>query len=234
MKKIIVSLVIMGFLFSVAGPPAFAAQSDTEKALEIIEKTNQEIDEKIEKAVEKADETQADFLQELRILEEGKELVKLNEEKNEVFWELQEASQVEKIDNKKIEKLIEKSVKLDKKIKEERDKVEGKLLEIQAETADLTAALLTAEGTDKEKIAKKIRKLEEKLSKKGLKYQERMEKYTNDLEKIINDVYDETLEMSAKTIKKAADLGVEAECSWKLVRFADRWVWIDPIKVVGW
>jgi hypothetical protein len=58
-------------------------------------------------------------------------------------------------------------------------------------------------------------------------------KYEAQLTKIIDKVFYETLNMSSKTIEQASKLGVKAECSWRLVRFADREVWIDPIKVVG-
>ncbi|MGM0838052.1 MAG: hypothetical protein ACQEV7_18095 [Bacillota bacterium] len=77
------------------------------------------------------------------------------------------------------------------------------------------------------------KKLEKDLKKKTELNDEITAKYNKKLDKIIVKVYDETLEMSAKTIKKAAELGVEAECSWVLVRFADRWEWIDPVRVVG-
>ena len=57
--------------------------------------------------------------------------------------------------------------------------------------------------------------------------------YNEQLDKIITDVYDVTLKTSNDAIAKAAEYGIEAECSWVLVKFADRSVWIDPIKVVG-
>lgn len=235
MKKTIVSLVFMGLLINVVGLPAFASQSaNTTKAIELIEKTNQDIDYKIDQAVKKADKLQAEFIQELRVIEEGKELVKLNTEQNKVILELEEASKAEKNDAKKIDKLIEKKAKIEDKIMEEREKINARLQDIQVDMNELTVSLLTAEGKDKKGLQEKLHKLEEKLTKKDQMYQEEMNKYTKDLDKVITDVFDETLEMSSKTIGKAADLGVEAECSWKLVRFADKWVWIDPIKVVGW
>jgi hypothetical protein len=76
-------------------------------------------------------------------------------------------------------------------------------------------------------------KLENDVTKSTELKKELEAKYDKKLDEIIAKVYDETFEMSAKTIKKAAELGVEAECSWVLVRFADRYVWIDPVRVVG-
>ncbi|WP_226681725.1 hypothetical protein [Sutcliffiella horikoshii] len=234
MKKIIVSLVMLCLLFSVVGSPVFASESNTKKALELIEKTNQEIDIKIEKAVTKADKLHSDFLQELRVIEEGKELVKLKNEQNKVIQELKEASQAEKNDEKKIEKLNEKNAKLEENMKKELAKIDAKLQAIEADMNEIRVSLLTADDKDKKKLKEKMDKLKEKLTKKDQMFQENTEKYTKELDKVITDVFDETLEMSSKTIGKAAELGVEAECSWKLVRFADQWVWIDPIKIVGW
>lgn len=57
--------------------------------------------------------------------------------------------------------------------------------------------------------------------------------YNANLDVIIDDVYNETLKMSQETIAIAAEVGIEAECSWVLVRFAHRLVWIDPIRVIG-
>ena len=234
MKKIIVSLVMMCLLFSVVGSPAFASESNVNKAIELIDKTNREIDKKIEKAVEKADTLQAGFLQEVRVIEEGKELVKLENEKNKVSLELEKAVQADKNYDKKIKGLEEKKEKLEARMLEERAKINERLSALQADMEDLTVTLLTTEGKEKKKLQDKLDKLEAKFSKKDDMYDERIKKYTLELEKVIATVYDETFEMSAKTIAKAAELGVEAECSWKLVRFADQWVWIDPIKVVGW
>lgn len=57
--------------------------------------------------------------------------------------------------------------------------------------------------------------------------------YNEQLDKIITEVYDVTLQTSNDAIAEAAEYGIVAECSWVLVEFADRSVWIDPIKVVG-
>ncbi|WP_227394933.1 hypothetical protein [Jeotgalibacillus aurantiacus] len=58
------------------------------------------------------------------------------------------------------------------------------------------------------------------------------EKYNKQLDQIVDKVYNKTFDMTADAIEKAAELGVEAECEWILVRFGDRDVWIDPIRVV--
>lgn len=57
--------------------------------------------------------------------------------------------------------------------------------------------------------------------------------YNEQLDNIITDVYDVTLQTSNDAIAEAAEFGIEAKCSWVLVEFADRSVWIDPIRVIG-
>lgn len=231
MKKLF-SVLIAGAMFLGMGSSAFASEDKSEnitKAMVIIEKTNMEIDVKIEKAVEKADELQEEYLTDVRKIAEGKEIVKLTEEQNEALVELE----MNRHDEKKVEKLVKKVAKIEEKRAKKEEEIDQKMREINQEISSLTAQLLDAEEKDEKKLNKKIAKLEEKLNKKNEEAKEKTAKYTKDLEDVITKVFNETLEMSAETIEKAAELGVQAECSWKLVRFADRWVWIDPIRVVG-
>jgi thiamine biosynthesis lipoprotein ApbE len=79
------------------------------------------------------------------------------------------------------------------------------------------------ESTNDDKRVAKLNKEKAKLT----------TKYNEELDAIIKGVYDETLQLSKKTIKEAAKYGIIAECSWVEVTFADRTVMIDPIKVVG-
>ncbi|MEM5017421.1 hypothetical protein WKH31_14090 [Metabacillus indicus] len=227
MKKV-VSLMFSAVLFLGVAFPAFAAEStDVERALELIERTNIEIDKKIEKAVNEADNLQADYLLEARKIEEGKEVVKLTAEKEAVQNEILALK-----DEKKAEKLEQKLDQINERIQQHQLKIEEKMEEISNEMNALTVDLLNAEEKDKEKIQKKLQQLNASLNKKSEGLEALTLHYTGKLQLIIEDVYNETLEMSAKTIEKAAQAGVIAECSWKLVRFADQWVWIDPVRVV--
>lgn len=73
---------------------------------------------------------------------------------------------------------------------------------------------------------KQVAKLNEEKGKLNTKYNEK-------LDAIIERVYEETLQLSNETLAKAAEYGVMAECSWVLVKFADRSVLIDPLRIVG-
>lgn len=229
MRRLLVLLLVSSVLLLGFGTSVSAA-SDTEKvkALELIEKTNREIDKEIEKAMEKADKLQAGYIQDVKVIEEGKEVVKLQDEKKKLTAELY----IHKHDEKKIAKLEEEIIKVEEKLAKEKAKIEKKISEIQATIQEVTISLTLAEDKDSKKLNDKLEKLTKKLNERIEKSEEKTEKYTNDLESVITEVYNKTLEMSAVTIAKVAEVGIIAECSWKLVRFADRWVWIDPVRVV--
>lgn len=227
MKKIVSILFSAALFLGVVSPALAAKDEDVQKALEMIEKTNKEIDKKIEKAVKKADELQVEYLTEVRKIEEGDKVFKLKEEKEKALKELEKATKEEK----KEKKLEEKIAKIEAQIAEQQAKIEEKINEIQLDIEELTAQIASGDK-NAEKLNKKLSKLEEKLDKRQEKLLEKTERYTKELQKVIDNVYNETLEMSAEVIKKAADKGVIAECSWTLVRFADQWVWIDPVRVV--
>ncbi len=230
LKKKWISILLMLILLGGFASPSFAA-SDKEvaEALKMIEKTNNEIDKKIEKAVEKADQLQEDYLIDLRKIAESGKIFDLKKEKTTVLSELKELKQ----NDKNALKLEEKLVKLDNQIAEEQIKISKEMDEMELEISILTDKMIIAEDKDAKKLAKKLVKLMDELNTKSIQYEEKTVKYTTELAEIIQDIYDETLKMSNETIQKAAEKGVEAECSWKLVRFADQWVWIDPIRVVG-
>lgn len=229
MLKKVLAILFTAILVMGLGSPAFAAEdADIAKGLQLIEKTNKEIDKKIEKAVAKADQLQAEYLYDVRKIEEGDKVVKLKAEKEKTEAELDENKQ----DAGKVKKLNEKLAEIEKKLAEQQGKIQEKMNEIQRDIEEATLELMDAEGKDAKKLEEKIKKLNEKLNKRSEMYAEKTQRYTEKLEAIIKDVYDETLQMSAETIEKAEKYGVIAECEWKLVRFADQWVWIDPVRVV--
>ncbi|KZE63736.1 hypothetical protein AWM68_11510 [Fictibacillus phosphorivorans] len=228
MKKIL-SLALSCFLLVGIVTPVYAAEDeDIAKALEMIEKTNRDIDTKIEKAVKEADSLHANYLFEIQKLEEGDKVVKLNEEKKKIDSEMNNLNSNEQ---DKLTKLTEKLIETTAKLEEEKLRIKTKMEQIDNEINAVTAELVSS-GDDSKKLNDKLNKLNEKLNKKNDKYTEKTEKFTKDLQKVIDNVYNETLKMSAVAIEKAAQKGVIAECSWKLVRFADQWVWIDPVRVI--
>lgn len=229
MKNLMSIVFSVALILGIASTASAEENRDVQRALELIEKTNMEIEKKIAKGVEDADELKRNYLKDVREIEEGKEIVKIREEKDNVLSELAKAGK----DEKKQEKLKEKLAKVELKLAEETERINAKIMEISREIDELTALSEEAEAKDDKKIQEKISKLKEKITKREEMYQARTEKYMQDLDKVIGKVYHETLAMSNETIKKAAEYGVTAECSWQLVRFGDKEVWIDPVRVVG-
>ncbi|MFZ7942389.1 hypothetical protein [Neobacillus sp. 19] len=228
MKKVLAILLSAAVFLGIASP-AFAAEDDYQKGIELIEKANKEIDKKIEEAVGRADRLQADYLLDIRKVEEGDQVVKLKNEREKTLSNLESS----KNDVKKQEELNKKLAEISAKLEDEQAKINSKITEINQEINKATGQLLSGDDKDVQKLEEKINKLNQKLNEKSAKYDEKTKRFTKDLDKVITGVYEETLKMSDETIKKAAGKGVQAECSWKLVRFADKWVWIDPIRIVG-
>ena len=118
-----------------------------------------------------------------------------------------------------------------------------------SEEKDIAKALEMIEQTNLE-IEKKIEKAVSKSDKLYAEYLmdlqrleedgklennvKKKEEFNKTLDKIIAKVYDQTFEMSARTIEKAAKLGVEAECIMIKVTFGNKEVEIDPVRVVGY
>lgn len=227
MKRVLVVLFSLLLLIGVGTPTYAASDKDISAALELITKTNKDIDGKIERAVKKADELQASYLIDIRKIEEGDTVVTLKNDREKVLADLTAA----KNDSDK-NKLTQKLNDINEKLAIEQAKIESKINALQKDIDDATSQLVSTEEKDTKKLEEKIQKLSKKLLEKETKAVERTLRYTGDLDKVITDVYNETMKMSIDTIKKAADKGVIAECEWKLVRFADRWEWIDPIRVV--
>lgn len=229
MKKI-ASIFLVLFLFLSLATPSFAAESHNyEKGIEVIEKANLEIDEKIEKAVNEAKKLQTEYLRDIRKIEEGEEVVNLQDELAKANNELAEAMKK----GKDVEKFTDKIEQIEVALATQEKRINDKIAQLEKDIAEFNSSLETADGKDLKKLEAKLGKLNGKLAAKTAKAEEKTARYTAELDKIIEKVFNETLKMSEEAIEKAAKEGVVAECSWKLVQFADRSVWIDPIRIIG-
>ncbi|QHA93995.1 hypothetical protein [Bacillus sp. N1-1] len=127
-----------------------------------------------------------------------------------------------------LQKIDVTNVKIEEEIQAAQAKGDKLLSALSLETAKLDAKLESARqnGTSEADIAK----LEKEVK---LKKAELTAKYNQDLDKLIGDLIDKTNKMTADMIEEAAKEGIQAECSWVYVQIADRWVWVDPIKIIG-
>ncbi|MDQ1147515.1 chromosome segregation ATPase [Bacillus sp. SORGH_AS 510] len=228
MLKKVFAISLSVLLMSSFGTSVFAAEptpADYEKVIASIEKTNQDIEAKIAKAVQDADGLEAQYIRDIQKLEEGDTVVKLKDQKNKLQQDL-----VKTNDINKVEKIRSELSDLNSKIEEETARINERMSAIKAKVDSLVQSSLE-KGYDKEKLDKKIEKLNEQINRKLEKHNERTEKFSNDLDKLITDLYNVTLKMSTDAINKAAEKGIQAEPYWTLVELGGKWVWIDPIRV---
>ncbi|MBH0231309.1 hypothetical protein [Halobacillus yeomjeoni] len=229
MKKLSILLLLVGLVFGMAAPVAANVDEDRAKALKEIEETNVEINEKIQKAVDKSNELKADYLKKVREIREENEIYQLRDALAETNKKIDTGSKK----SDQMDRLKEKSLSLQAKLDEKMGELNYDFLQMEAQVDEVTSALLVADEEERKNLHVKIVSLSASLNETAKMELEETLEYTEDLEKVIQDVYDETLKMSNETIEKAAEKGVHAEQSWRWVQFGDRWVWIDPVRVIG-
>jgi hypothetical protein len=127
-----------------------------------------------------------------------------------------------------LQKIEETNVAIEQEIQAAQAKGDKLLSALSLETAKLDAKLESARqnGASEADIAKLEKEVKTKKA-------ELTSRYNNGLDKLIGDLIDKTNKMTADMIEEAAKEGIQAECSWVYVQIADRWVWVDPIQVVG-
>lgn len=229
MKKIFVLLLTLSMFLGLS-TSVFASDNgdkDYLEGIEIIEKANVKIDEEIEDAVKKANKLSAEYIEDIRG-KKGTEIIKLNRERLQLTQAIESGLNNEKKLEKMKKEVVEINEKIAKLSREMRD-------DVRNAQQDIDAFVYFLENEDEltdEALIAAIEKLSAKLSAES-DYRGATNKYIKDLNKVINECFDETLEMSNKAIAKAKEKGVIAECSWKLIRFGHKKVWIDPIRIIG-
>lgn len=183
-------LMVTGAVF--ASPATDNLTQDQQTALSIIEKANQEIDEKIEKAVAEADKLQEDYLKDIQAIKQLQAAAELNPDTAQISAEV---------------------------------------ADVKTASDDLVEQLFTPGGGDSKAADDQIAEFNADAASEGTLIAERTKIYTCALDKLVTDLYNETLQIADTAIAQAAELGVVAERFWKLLKIADREVWIDPIAV---
>jgi malonyl CoA-acyl carrier protein transacylase len=173
------TILFLGVSFGLSTNAHAASEADIEKALEIIDAANAEMDHIIETGVQDADNLWAIYLEELEGMKN--ELANLDQQIAEVELSLTNSTEATQ----------------------------------QEELNELLAVLQLEKASLVERM------------------DERTARFDQEVDEIISYVFDITLQMTQDTIDEVAEYGVIAECYWKYVRFADRWAWIDPVRVVA-
>ncbi|MEH7301708.1 hypothetical protein [Neobacillus drentensis] len=228
MLKKVFAISLSVLLMSTFGTSVFAAEptpADYERVIASIEKTNQDIEDKIAKAVTDADSLEAQYIRDIQKIEEGDTVVKLKDQRNKLQQDLEKTN-----DPTKFEKINNELADLDRKLVKETARINERMAAVEAEINSLQL-FYPEDNKEQEKLDKKMAKLNEQLDRKLEKYDDRTEKFTKDLDKLITDLYNTTLKMSNDVINKAAEKGIHAEAYWTYVELGGKWVWIDPIRV---
>lgn len=173
------TLLFLGVSFGLSSNAHAANEADIEKALEIIDAANEEMDFIIETGVQDADNLWAIYLEELEVMKN--ELANLDQQIAEVELALTNSTEASK-----------------------QEELNELLVNLQHQKASLVERM-----------------------------DQRTAQFDQEVDEIISYVFDITLQMTQDTIDEVAEYGVIAECYWKYVRFADRWAWIDPVRVVN-
>jgi len=216
------------FLLFAVGSPALAAETtEVDEALQFIEETNLEIDKKVEQAVEKADQLRSAYLQDIRTMEEESNLLPLIEEQNRLTNEVEQLQE----GDLNAAALTEKIAEIEITIQEEQTRINNNLAIIE-NILEVAGARLSDDVDNVKELEAQLRNLVGTLTGDYETYLPRTLQYHQDLDTLITDIFNETLNLSAIAIEEAAKVGIVAECSWDYIQFADRWVWIDPVRVV--
>jgi hypothetical protein len=224
MRKVLSVLLLASLLFGI-GTNAFAEEdTKVETVKTLIINTNIKIENEIAKAVEKADKLRADYLSDVRKLEEEgkielieeKYLIGLNDDVNE---------------DERMDIIEEKLFIIEDIMFSEENNSADKLLLVEKEVNEITTLLVS----DENMLALNSQDQEKQNHVKTVydKYEQLTNNYVTQLWKIITNLQEKAAKMSANTIKKATEVGINAVCELVLVRIGHEYVWVDPIRVVG-
>jgi hypothetical protein len=224
MRKVLSVLLLASLLFGI-GTNAFAAEKETDedKAMALIAKTNFKINEEILKAQEKANKLRLDYLSDVRKLEEeGKVNLIEKEYLNGLEANISKEETMEVIEEKL--SIIENFL-LTEAIEDE-----DKHLLVEQEVGEITTLLVADENNSLLTIPS-----QEHYEGKTVedKYKQLTEKYVAQLDIIIDNLIEKAEKMSAHTIAKVAKVGITAVCELVPVQIGHRLVDVDPISVVG-
>jgi hypothetical protein len=233
MKKLSVFIAAMLMTSFIIFPTNSVKAMGMEEIIENVEQTNKQINEEIEKAVSAAQQAFDDYNRDLMILQNGKELCKIDEELSEFKNDLYSVG-VSSEKYETVSKKIEASKAKRDRIKE---KYENKSLELKNTINELHLELnvIDVNNIGNKIIEMKLRKTLEECNIVPNKNREEIQKLENEyiaeIDKIINDLLKVTNKMAAKMIEDAAKEGVTVYCEWIEVTLGGRNILVDPLRV---
>lgn len=233
MKKLFSITLVMVLMFSLFAPVVHASESDLEKIISEVDKTNNQIDQMIYKAIEDAENEIIRYINDLETLEKGKEIIKLEKEITNLKEELDSLDIGKKDYQKKYEKILNDIDKKEEKISRIYQKQEDRANKILNDIEKLKLDLANYENGSKKNIniIGSINKLQADLDKTDRDIQKLNEKLNEKIDKIILDLINDTNKVAANMMEKAAKDGYEVICELVEVEVGGQNVWIDPLRV---
>jgi chromosome segregation ATPase len=233
MKKISVFITAVLMMSFIIIPTNYVQAKSMDDIIKNVDNTNMEITKKIGTALEDVQDATDKYLKDLDGLVKGKEVAKIERELGKLQYDLyMTQSGTEK--HAKILKDIDKATE---KIQIEQEKYESEYLAKKTEIEELQSQInsLTIDSKDYKKTEEHLRKTLVKYNNVDDKNFEEVQslgnKYIADIDKIICELLNKTNDMSAKMVNDAAKEGVTVYCEWVLVKFGNRYVLVDPLRI---
>ncbi|CAH0347646.1 hypothetical protein [Bacillus sp. CECT 9360] len=136
-----------------------------------------------------------------------------------------------------IDKAVAKGEKLQNDYHADIKSVEGAEVIISLREEQSLLETDTAKAAETEErlaaIEAEILLIENKLKQESDYFAKRTAQYNAELDLLINNLVNVTNEMTARTINTVAKMGINAVCEWEYVKIGHKWVWVDPVAVVG-
>ena len=209
MKKISVFITAILMMSFIIIPTNSVKAMEMDEIIKRVEETNKQINEEIEKAISAAQKAFDDYNHDLMVLQNGKELCKIDEELDKLENDLNSVEVGSKKYETVFKKIEESKVKKDN-IKE---KYENKSLELKDTINQLNLEFNVADVNNIEGkiIEAKLRKTLETCNnvpnKNNEEIQNLEDKYITEIDRIINNLLQVTNKMVAKMIKEVAEAG---------------------------
>ncbi|MBK5242209.1 hypothetical protein [Clostridium sp.] len=233
MKKISIFITAMLMMSFIIIPTNYVQAKSMGDIIKNVDKTNIQINQKIGTAVEDVQDATDKYLEVLDGLVKGKEVAKIERELGKLQCDLN----MTQSGTEKHVKILKDIDKAKEKIEIEQEKYESKYLAKEAEIEELQSQIksLTIDSKDYKKTEENLRKTLVKYNDANDKNSEEIQslgnKYIADIDKIILDLLNKTNEMSAKMVNSAAKEGVKVNCDWVSVKFGNRYVLVDPLRI---
>jgi hypothetical protein len=229
LKKFLSILVCVSIVFGMATSTLAGVKNDPseeQKAMDLIEKTNDKINEKIAKAQTEAGKLFEEYLADVEGLNKEKGRVDGANANSQYSLYSNQPTEIDKDAFEAIVLTIEE--KLFNTIFSEVDNSDNQLHVIQDEINQIKLLLGSTKSTNTE-----LASGNDPNAQLHWEYEELTNKYLKKLDRIITNVFNQTKKMSEQTIKKVEKYNVYAVCDWVKVQFGHKYVDIDPIRVVG-